>query len=164
MSWAQVPPEAAALRFVLLCMYCCFIFLKCLSLFLHLYPLPTGRAGWGIAWYINGTLIPELVVQRGQTYTFIVYGGDNEGNSAQYHPFYITDSVNGGRLLNTKEQNQVNVYPYATCILSAYKDMTVLRHLQKANSYFRRKMSCLGWNLNPQHSAIYVYIHVGTCI
>jgi hypothetical protein len=64
----------------------------------------TGRAGWGIGWYINGTLIPELVVQRGQTYTFIVYGGDDEGDSAQYHPFYITDSVNGGRLLNTVEQ------------------------------------------------------------
>ena len=68
-----------------------------------------GLAGWGIAWYINGTLIPELVVQRGQTYTFIVYGGDDPGNAAQYHPFYITDSMNGGRLLNTEEQRMVNI-------------------------------------------------------
>ena len=69
--------------------------------------ITTGFAGWGIAWYINGTLIPELVVQRGQTYTFIVYGGDDETNLAQYHPFYITDSISGGILLNTDEQNQV---------------------------------------------------------
>ena len=67
----------------------------------------TGRAGWGIAWYINDTLIPELVVQRGQTYTFIVYGGNNPSTPAQYHPFYITDSIEGGRLLNTAEENQV---------------------------------------------------------
>lgn len=25
----------------------------------------TGRQGWGIAWYINGLLVPELVLQRG---------------------------------------------------------------------------------------------------
>ena len=77
-----------------------------------LFHVSTGRAGWGIAWYINSTLIPELVVQRGQTYTFIVYGGDDESNPAQYHPFYITDSVNGGRLLNTAEQNEVRPYTY----------------------------------------------------
>ena len=75
----------------------------------------TGRAGWGIAWYINGTLIPELVVQRGQTYTFIVYGGDDEGNTAKYHPFYITDSVNGGRLLNTEEQRMVSIVMCVVC-------------------------------------------------
>ena len=70
-------------------------------------PYCIGQAGWGIAWYINGTLIPELVVERGRTYTFQISGGDNPLDGANYHPFYITDSVNGGRLLNTQEQRLV---------------------------------------------------------
>ena len=69
--------------------------------------MPPGRAGWGIAWFIDGTLIPELVVQRGEKYTFIVFGGDDSRNPAQYHPLYITDSISGGRLLNTPQENQV---------------------------------------------------------
>ena len=67
----------------------------------------TGQPGWGIAWYINDTLIPELVVERGRTYTFLVYGGNVSSDPSNYHPFYITDSVNGGRLLNTQEQQKV---------------------------------------------------------
>ena len=70
----------------------------------------SGQAGWGIAWYINDTLIPELVVERGRTYTFLIYGGDNPADGANYHPFYITDSINGGRLLNTPEQRTVSIY------------------------------------------------------
>ena len=34
--------------------------------------------GWGIAWYINGLLIPEIYVVRGKTYTFVVEGGDDK--------------------------------------------------------------------------------------
>ena len=67
----------------------------------------TGLAGWGIAWYINRTLIPELVVERGRTYTFLVYGGNNPADDSNYHPFYITNSNNGGRLLNTEQQRAV---------------------------------------------------------
>ena len=67
----------------------------------------SGQPGWGIAWYINDTLVPELVVERGQTYTFLVHGGNVPVDDANYHPFYITDSVNGGRLLNTQEERMV---------------------------------------------------------
>ena len=66
-----------------------------------------GQAGWGIAWYINNTIVPELVVERGRTYTFLVYGGAVPADSSNYHPFYITDSVNGGRLLNTPQERTV---------------------------------------------------------
>lgn len=58
----------------------------------------TGQPGWGIAWYINGMLAPELVVQRGSTYTFTVEGGDNANSLMVYHPFYLTDSLTGGKL------------------------------------------------------------------
>ena len=78
-----------------------------------------GRAGWGINWYINGTLIPELVVERGKTYTFMVEGGDNPSDSSNYHPFYITDSIDGGRLRNDQEMQNViacNIMLKCVCV------------------------------------------------
>lgn len=56
----------------------------------------TGRQGWGVAWYINGLLIPELVLQRGVTYTFLVEGGNEENNPTRRHPMYLTSSDEGG--------------------------------------------------------------------
>lgn len=56
----------------------------------------TGNPSWGIAWYLNDLLIPEVTVERGQTYTFLVEGGNSESNPAKYHPFYITNSPEGG--------------------------------------------------------------------
>lgn len=60
------------------------------------YSAITGHVGWGIAWYINGLLIPEINVVRGKTYTFVVEGGDDKQFAAGYHPFYITDDPEGG--------------------------------------------------------------------
>ncbi|KZC10983.1 Protein Skeletor, isoforms D/E, partial [Dufourea novaeangliae] len=61
------------------------------------YSRITGLSSWGISWYINDMLIPEITVERGQTYTFIVEGGNDPTNLARrYHPFYITDSIEGG--------------------------------------------------------------------
>ena len=76
---------------------------------LYVCTYSTGQAGWGIAWYINGTIVPELVVERGRTYTFLVYGGDNPADDSNYHPFYITDSRNGGRLLNEPDERKVSI-------------------------------------------------------
>ncbi|XP_029042533.1 protein Skeletor, isoforms B/C isoform X1 [Osmia bicornis bicornis] len=70
------------------------------------YTRLTGQPGWGIAWYINDKLIPEITVERGQTYTFIVEGGNNPTNPARYHPFYITDSPEGGFGQKTEEQQR----------------------------------------------------------
>ncbi|KAH6926015.1 hypothetical protein HPB50_012954 [Hyalomma asiaticum] len=60
------------------------------------YKAITGMFGWGIAWWINGQLIPVLHLERGQKYKFIVEGGNDRTFGAQYHPFYITDSHVGG--------------------------------------------------------------------
>ncbi|KAL1446832.1 hypothetical protein MTO96_044466, partial [Rhipicephalus appendiculatus] len=60
------------------------------------YSAITGMAGWGISWWINNELIPVLHVERGKSYKFIVEGGSNKSNLAQYHPFYITDNQKGG--------------------------------------------------------------------
>ncbi|XP_011497044.1 PREDICTED: protein Skeletor, isoforms B/C isoform X2 [Ceratosolen solmsi marchali] len=89
------------------------------------YSRITGQPSWGIAWYINEMLIPEITVERGQNYTFLVEGGKDETNPAQYHPFYITDSSEGGFAELTKDQHQrqkiyagvaydQNNYPYPT--------------------------------------------------
>lgn len=71
---------------------------------------------WGIAWYVNDLLIPEITVERGLTYEFIIEGGNDPSQPARYvskphfiggltnkhlfenryHPFYITDSPEGG--------------------------------------------------------------------
>ena len=57
----------------------------------------TGRQGNNVSFYINESLIPELVIVRGKTYTFLIHSGDER--SELYNPFYITDSISGGRLL-----------------------------------------------------------------
>lgn len=66
-----------------------------------------GHVGWGISWYINGLLIPELNVVRGKTYTFVVEGGSDPEVSAKYHPFYITDDSVGGYAYKTDEEKEV---------------------------------------------------------
>ncbi|PZC78224.1 hypothetical protein B5X24_HaOG202475 [Helicoverpa armigera] len=65
----------------------------------------TGHPSWGIAWYINDQLIPEIYVERGKTYTFMVEGGDDRTNPAKFHPFYISDSSEGG-FGQKKEEDQ----------------------------------------------------------
>ncbi|XP_058807358.1 protein Skeletor, isoforms B/C [Phymastichus coffea] len=78
----------------------------------HGYPAITGHVGWGISWYINGLLIPEIHVVRGKKYTFVVEGGDNPEAPALYHPFYITDDPVGGYQHKTPEE-RANVTIYA---------------------------------------------------
>ncbi|XP_042910828.1 uncharacterized protein [Parasteatoda tepidariorum] len=53
-----------------------------------------------LVWYINGLPTPDLTVQRGESYTFIVEGGNTPNKR---HPFYITDSSDGGYLLKASE-------------------------------------------------------------
>ncbi|XKL66519.1 hypothetical protein PGB90_009939 [Kerria lacca] len=70
--------------------------------------ITTNRLSPGIAWYINGKLIPEIFVERGKTYTFIVEGGNIVDNYLQYHPFYITDNDEGafGQKSESEQKDQ----------------------------------------------------------
>lgn len=75
------------------------------------YKGTTGFNSWGIAWYVNGQLIPELTLKRGEMYTFTVEGGDDPSNQAQFHPFYITDDPIGGyKDKSAAERAEVEVY------------------------------------------------------
>ncbi|XP_053619754.1 protein Skeletor, isoforms B/C isoform X3 [Plodia interpunctella] len=76
------------------------------------YSAITGHVGWGISWYINGLLIPEINVVRGKKYTFVVEGGSNPDVPARYHPFYITNDPVGGYLHRSDEEKK-NLEIYA---------------------------------------------------
>lgn len=71
------------------------------------YVLCAGHVGWGISWYINGLLIPELVVVRGRRYTFVTEGGSDPAAPARYHPFYITNDPVGGYFHKTEQEKKV---------------------------------------------------------
>lgn len=72
-----------------------------------LFSVDLGHVGWGISWYINGLLIPEINVVRGKTYTFVVEGGHDPDVAAKYHPFYITDDSVGGYEYKSEEEKAV---------------------------------------------------------
>ena len=71
----------------------------------------TGSPGWGIAWYVNSQIIPEITVQRNRKYTFTVHGGNDPEISANYHPFYITNDAVGGYAQKTPEERVVSSQP-----------------------------------------------------
>nr|CAI5861596.1 unnamed protein product [Callosobruchus analis] len=91
------------------------------------YTAITGLPSWGIVWYLNDLLLPEITVERGQTYMFIVEGGNDNSHPARYHPLYITDSPEGGfgqksneerlaqRVFAGVEYDQ-DGYPYPTAV------------------------------------------------
>ena len=66
-----------------------------------------GLSSWGIAYYINDTMAPVLKLRRHVTYTFIVEAGNDPNDGLRYHPFYITDSIDGGILLDSPEDRRV---------------------------------------------------------
>ena len=75
--------------------------------------LTNSSGGWGIAWYVDGCLIPHLKVQRGKRYTFCVLGGDNSSIPSQYHPLYFTSSPVGGYYQNLYSGMTMNETIYA---------------------------------------------------
>ncbi|XP_076165752.1 protein Skeletor, isoforms B/C-like [Ptiloglossa arizonensis] len=70
----------------------------------------TGQTSTGLAWYIEGQLVPELYLRRGLTYNFRVHGGNNPHSSNLYHPLIITDETHGGYdRLSDAAQSKVRV-------------------------------------------------------
>ena len=48
-----------------------------------------------------------MTVVRGQTYTFVVEGGEDPDRPSRYHPFYITDDPEGGYEFKTPAERSV---------------------------------------------------------
>lgn len=98
-----------------------------------------GQVGWGIAWYLNDLLIPEIYVQRNKTYRFEIYGGDDPDNTGVYHPFYITNDKNGGyRQKTTLEKQAETIYagPAAGTLCEYKGDADPLEH-ESFEDYFK---------------------------
>lgn len=73
-------------------------------------PSFAGNPSVGLAWYIEGALIPELYLRRGLTYSFRVHGGNNPHSANLYHPLIITDEPHGGYdTLSDLAQSKVRV-------------------------------------------------------
>ena len=91
------------------------------------YKAITQRDGWGIAWYLNGLLIPEIYVLRGTNVTFFVNGGYQPVVASNYHPFYLTSSAQGG-ILNEIAMNRTiteTVYDGLYFNGTAVSDLTI---------------------------------------
>ena len=86
---------------------CLFVLLIC-RIYVTSLHFPLGLSGWGIAYYVNDTLIPVLRVRRGVTYMFIVMAGNDVNDGPRYHSFYITDSIEGGILLDSCDDRLVS--------------------------------------------------------
>lgn len=86
----------------------------------------TGNSPWGIAWYLNGLLIPKVTVFRNTRYTFTTEGGNDPGTPAMYHPFYITDNPRGGYLVKSPEDQQVEYSPIVYLVVKILSTMVQL--------------------------------------
>lgn len=75
--------------------------------------LTNSSGGWGIAWYVDGCLIPHLKLERGTEYTFCVLGGDDSSIPSEYHPLYLTSSPVGGYFQNRNAGMTMNETIYA---------------------------------------------------
>ena len=81
-------------------------------LYVHLGPATPMRGNQGLkgiapdgtALYINGLLAPELTLQRGKEYTFVIETGLGTDPKKTFHPFYITDDATGGRKMKTESE------------------------------------------------------------
>ncbi|RXG58005.1 Protein Skeletor, isoforms B/C [Armadillidium vulgare] len=72
---------------------------------------PVKVPATGMAWYIDGYLVPELHLRRDTTYRFYVYGGSNPYDPANYHPLIITDEPNGGfSQLKSNKKSEVRIF------------------------------------------------------
>ncbi|XP_037029296.1 protein Skeletor, isoforms B/C isoform X1 [Bradysia coprophila] len=84
----------------------------------------------GMAWYLNDMLVPVLFVERGQTYVFSVEGGDKPSQLDKFHPFYITDSPEGGfGLKSESEQRREKIYAGVEYHSDGYVDPTAAGRL-----------------------------------
>lgn len=66
----------------------------------------TGMPSSGLAWYINGLLIPEIWMKRGTTYAIRVFGGNNPHSAELYNPLIISDEPHGGIERRSEEANR----------------------------------------------------------
>ena len=73
----------------------------------------------GAAFYVNGLLTPDIYLQRGVNYTFVVETGLGRGDS-QFHPMYVTTDSAGGFQTKTDYEKMVNVRLFYNFLLHQF--------------------------------------------
>lgn len=75
------------------------------------YSAMTGQQSeTGLAWYINGYLVPDIYLKRNTKYKFLVEGGSSPYDPQNYHPLIITDEPHGAySQLSEEQRKDVNV-------------------------------------------------------
>ena len=81
-------------------------------LYLHLGPATPNRGNQGLgpdgtALYVNGLLAPEITLQRGKEYTFVVETGLGSDLAETFHPVYFTSDSAGGRQFKTEMESRM---------------------------------------------------------
>ena len=62
--------------------------------------LGIAKKDGGTALYANGLLTPDIYLERGTRYTFLIETGAGDlGNYEDFHPIYITSDSSGGHQL-----------------------------------------------------------------
>ena len=61
----------------------------------------------GTALYVNGLMAPDLVLERGKTYTFVVETGIGSDPDQTFHPVYFTSDPSGGHQLKSDFEAKV---------------------------------------------------------
>ncbi|KAK2712802.1 protein Skeletor, isoforms B/C-like [Artemia franciscana] len=70
----------------------------------------TGLPSSSLAWYVDGYIVPDLVLKRGLIYQFVVEGGSDPHSATNYHPLVITNEPIGGyETLSESERKKVRV-------------------------------------------------------
>lgn len=72
------------------------------------YKAITKSESWGVSYYINGKLVPVLILEVGTTYKFNIYTGNDTSDDPNYHPFYITNDAKGNYRNYDEDEKKVN--------------------------------------------------------
>lgn len=102
------------------------------------YPNPPS---WGVSFHFDGFgETPEIVVVRGQTYTFVVAASEN-------HPFYIVDNDQGGQVNATERVFAGNTTTFGTRANPATLRWTVPMDAPSVVYYQCATHIKLGWRI-----------------
>ena len=69
----------------------------------------------GTALYVNGLMAPDITLERGRTYTFVVETGLGSDPDQTFQPVYITSDPSGGHQLKSDFEAKVRKHFYSHC-------------------------------------------------
>jgi hypothetical protein len=78
-----------------------------LALILNCFEGVSSNLG-GTALYVNGLMAPDIYLERGRTYSFVIETGLGSDPDQTFHPVYITSDPTGGHQLKSDFEAKVS--------------------------------------------------------